>query len=343
MKKYKGLQNKGMLFMLLIISISALLVAGVLLLLILLGAISSSIMAKAWVTPTIVCVGCILGALLASFLMRFYIRPLDDLVAATKRISAGDFSVRVDRKTRVKEIGLLVDNFNSMAGELEGTEIFRSDFINNFSHEFKTPIVSIRGFAKQLQSDDLTDIEKKKYAEIIVCESERLSNMATNVLLLTKLENQELIGEKKPYSLDEQIRKCVLLFEKEWEEKNLDIDIELDEIEYNGNEELMSHIWINLIGNALKYTPEGGTLSLRASAREKEAAITVSDNGMGMSDDVLKRIFDKFYQGDGSHSGSGNGLGLSLVKRIVELCQGKINVESEVGNGTKFTVSLPLT
>lgn len=341
MKKYKGLQNKGMLFMLLIISISALLVAGVLLLLILLGALSPSIMAKAWVTPLIVCVGCILGALLAAFLMRFYIRPLDDLVAATKRISAGDFSVRVDRKTHVAEIGLLVDNFNSMAGELEGTEMFRSDFINNFSHEFKTPIVSIRGFAKQLQSNDLTDAEKKKYAEIIALESERLSNMATNVLLLSKLENQELIGEKKPYSLDEQLRKCILLFEKEWERKNIEIDIELDEIEYNGNEELMSHIWINLIGNAFKYTPAGGRIALRVSVKNKEAVISVSDNGIGMSDEVIKRIFDKFYQGDNSHSESGNGLGLSLVKRIVELCEGRIKVESEEGKGTEFTIYLP--
>lgn len=341
MKKYKGLQNKGMLFMLLIISISALIVAGVLLLLILLGALSSSIMAKAWVTPLIVCVGCILGALLAAFLMRFYIRPLDDLVVATKRISAGDFSVRVDRKTRVKEIGLLVDNFNSMAGELEGTEMFRSDFINNFSHEFKTPIVSIRGFAKQLQSDDLTDSEKKKYADIIALESERLSNMATNVLLLSKLENQELVGEKKTYSLDEQLRKCVLLFEKEWERKDIDIDIELDEIEYNGNEELMSHIWINLIGNAVKYTPEGGRIALRAYVKNKEAVISVSDNGIGMNGDVIKRIFDKFYQGDNSHSGSGNGLGLSLVKRIVELCEGRIRAQSEAGKGSEFIVFLP--
>ena len=341
MKKYRGLQNKGMLFMLIIISISALIVAGVLLLLILLGAIPASIMAKAWVTPIIVCVGCILGAMLAAFLMRFYIRPLDDLVAATKKISAGDFSARVDRKTHVAEIGLLVDNFNSMAGELEGTEIFRSDFINNFSHEFKTPIVSIRGFAKQLQSDDLTDAEKKKYAEIIAHESERLSNMATNVLLLSKLENQELVGEKRSYSLDEQLRKCVLLFEKEWERKDIEIDIDLAEIEYNGNEELMSHIWINLIGNAVKYTPAGGKIAIRASIQNKEAVISVSDNGIGMSDKVIKRIFDKFYQGDDSHSGSGNGLGLSLVKRIVELCRGRINVESDPLRGTEFTVFLP--
>ncbi len=343
MKKYRGLQNKGMLFVLLIISISALLTAGVLLLLILLGAIPSSIMAKAWMTPAIVCIGCILGALLAAFLMRFYIRPLDDLVAATKKISMGDFSVRVDRKTHVSEIGLLVDNFNIMAKELEGTEMFRSDFINNFSHEFKTPIVSIRGFARQLQSNDLNEYEKKKYAEIIAHESERLSNMATNVLLLSRLENQQLVGEKKPYFLDEQLRNCVLLFEKEWERKNIEIDIELDEIEYNGNEELMSHIWINLIGNSVKYTPDGGRIALRASIKNGEAVISVSDNGIGIKEEIMDRIFDKFYQGDDSHSESGNGLGLSLVKRIVELCKGRIKVISDVGKGTEFVVFLPLS
>ncbi|MBR6603492.1 MAG: HAMP domain-containing histidine kinase [Clostridia bacterium] len=343
MKKYRGLQNKGMLFLLLIVSISALIMAGVLLLLILFGAIPASIMARAWVTPIIVCAGCILGALLASFLMRFYIRPLDDIVAATKRISEGDFSVRVDRKTHVFEIGLLVDNFNSMAKELEGTEMFRSDFINNFSHEFKTPIVSIRGFAKQLQSEDLTDEEKKKYAEIIASESERLSNMATNVLLLSKLENQQLVGEKKPYSLDEQLRDCILLFEKDWEQKNIEMDVELDEIEYNGNEELMSHIWINLIGNAVKYTGDGGRIEIHACIREGNAVVSVSDNGIGMNGDVLEKIFDKFYQGDKSHSERGNGLGLSLVKRIMELCEGSIKVESELSRGTKFTVLLPLS
>ena len=166
--------------------------------------------------------------------------------------------------------------------------------------------------------------------------------MATNILLLSKLENQQLIPEKSEYSLDEQLRSCMLLFAKDWEEKNIELDIDLEDIAYMGNEELMSHIWINLIGNAVKYTPEGGKIALRAIKKSGEILVRISDNGIGMSHEVMERIFDKFYQGDGSHAGSGNGLGLSLVKRIIELCDGKIIVDSEIGAGTVFTVCLPV-
>lgn len=328
--------------MLVIITLSSLLTGGILLLLILLGIIPSALMATFWMAPITVCVGCIIGAILAAFIMRFYIKPLDDLLAATKRIAEGDFSVRVPEKTHLLEMEMLVENFNQMAHELEGIEMFRSDFINNFSHEFKTPIVSIRGFAKQLQSADLTKEERLKYTEIIADESERLSTMATNILLLSKLENQQLIPEKSEYSLDEQLRSCMLLFAKDWEEKNIELDIDLEDIAYMGNEELMSHIWINLIGNAVKYTPEGGKIALRAIKKSGEILVRISDNGIGMSHEVMERIFDKFYQGDGSHAGSGNGLGLSLVKRIIELCDGKIIVDSEIGAGTVFTVCLPV-
>ena len=328
--------------MLVIITLSSLLTGGILLLLILLGIIPSALMATFWMAPITVCVGCIIGAILAAFIMRFYIKPLDDLLAATKRIAEGDFSVRVPEKTHLLEMEMLVENFNQMAHELEGIEMFRSDFINNFSHEFKTPIVSIRGFAKQLQSADLTKEERLKYTEIIADESERLSTMATNILLLSKLENQQLIPEKSEYSLDEQLRSCMLLFAKDWEEKNIELDIDLEDIAYMGNEELMSHIWINLIGNAVKYTPEGGKIALRAIKKSGEILVRISDNGIGMSHEVMERIFDKFYQGDGSHAGSGNGLGLPLVKRIIELCDGKIIVDSEIGAGTVFTVYLPV-
>lgn len=341
MNRFRNLRNKSTLLVLVIIALSSLLTGGLLLLLILLGVIPSALMATFWMAPITVFVGCIIGAILAAFIMRFYIKPLDDLVAATKKIAEGDFSVRVPEKTHLLEVKMLVENFNRMAHELEGIEMFRSDFINNFSHEFKTPIVSIRGFAKQLQSSALSDEERLKYAEIIASESERLSNMSTNVLLLSKLENQQLIQEKKPYSLDEQLRFCVLLFAKEWEKKNIDMDIELDDITFVGNEELVSHIWINLIGNAVKYTPENGRIELRAFSKPDGIFVRIADSGIGMSHEVLERIFDKFYQGDGSHAGRGNGLGLPLVKRIVELCDGRIVVDSEVGAGSVFSVYLP--
>ncbi len=341
MNRFKSLRNKSTILVLSIITLSALLVGGTLLLFIWLGVIPSALMATLWMAPITVCVGCLIGAILAALAMRFFIKPVDQIVEATKRIAEGDFSVRIEDKTHVAELGMLVENFNRMAHELEGTEMFRSDFINNFSHEFKTPIVSIRGFARQLQSENLTDDERLQYTEIIAYESERLATMATNVLLLSKLENQQLIPERTAYSLDEQIRRCILLFAKEWEKKNVELEVDLDDITYRGNEEIMSHVWINLLGNAVKYTDVGGKISVRALKKPNELLVRISDSGIGMSQGVMERIFDKFYQGDSSHSANGNGLGLPLVKRIVELCDGRIIVDSEEGAGTVFTVYLP--
>ena len=342
MNRFKSLRNKTTILVLVIMTLSALLTGGLLVLLIWLRVIPSALMATVWMAPITVCVGCIIGAMLAAFIMRFYIKPLDQLVAATKKIAEGDFSVRVPEKASIAEIDTLVKNFNRMTKELEGTEMFRADFINNFSHEFKTPIVSIRGFARQLQSGNITDEVRRQYTEIIVSESERLSNMSSNVLLLSKLENQQLISERSAYSLDEQIRNCILLLEKEWERKEIELDVELEELTYVGNEELMSHVWINLISNAVKYTPVGGKISVHALKKQGELLVRISDSGIGMPHDVIERIFDKFYQGDKSHTGNGNGLGLPLVKRIIELCDGRIVVDSEVGLGSAFSVYLPL-
>ncbi len=342
MGRFKSLRNKSTLLVIGSITLVALLTGGLLMLFILLGVIPSSLMATFWMAPITICAVCIIGALFAAFIMQFYINPLDRLVAATKKIAEGDFTVRVPEKTHIAEIGILIDNFNKMTMELEGTEMFRSDFINNFSHEFKTPIVSIRGFAKQLQSGELSEEERKQYTEIIVSESERLSTMATNVLLLSKLENQQLIPDRKAYSLDEQLRNCILLFEKEWEKKNIELDVELADVTYTGNEEIMSHIWINLISNALKYAPTGGKISIRALVNSDEISVHIRDNGVGMTHETLTRIFDKFYQGDKSHAGNGNGLGLPLVKRVVELCGGKIVVNSEPNIGSEFSVYLPI-
>ncbi|MBE6537908.1 MAG: HAMP domain-containing histidine kinase [Ruminococcaceae bacterium] len=342
MNRFKTLRNKATLLVIAIMAVSALLTGAALIFLIHIGAIPTAFRARVSLIPITVCVGSLIGAVLAAFAMRYFIKPLDELVAATKKIAEGDFSVRVTERKSLGEIATLVRNFNSMAQELEGTEMFRSDFVNNFSHEFKTPIVSIRGFAKQLKSDALSEDERRKYAEIIADECERLSNMSTNVLLLSKLQNLELITDKSAYSLDEQIRRSVLLFAKDWEAKNIDLDIDLEEIDYTGNEEIMSHVWVNLIGNAVKYTPEGGRISVRAIKKADEIIVRVSDNGIGMSRAVMERIFDKFYQGDGSHTGSGNGLGLPLVKRIIELCGGRLTVESELGAGSEFSVYIPL-
>ena len=279
---------------------------------------------------------------LAAGMGRSKLRPMNDLVHAMHAVSQGDFSVRVDAEDVPGDMGELASSFNDMATELGGLELFRTDFINNFSHEFKTPIVSIRGFAKQLERDDLTDEQRREYLDIIVSESDRLANMASNVLLLSKLENQNIVTDREDYRLDEQVRRCLLLLEKQWSEKELDLDVELEEITYRGNEEMMNHVWVNLLNNAIKFSPRDGRLALRLAREGGEAVCTVADQGPGMDEETRRRVFEKFYQGDTAHATEGNGLGLSLVKRIADLCGGSVTVDSRPGEGSAFTVRLPL-
>lgn len=280
--------------------------------------------------------------MLAAGMGRSKLRPMNDLVHAMHAVSQGDFSVRVDADDVPGDMGELVSSFNDMATELGGLEMFRKDFINNFSHEFKTPIVSIRGFAKQLERDDLTDEQRREYLDIIVTESDRLANMASNVLLLSKLENQTIVTDREDYRLDEQLRRCVLLLEKQWSEKELEPDVELEEITYRGNEEMMNHVWVNLLSNAVKFSPRGGRLTVRLVREGESAVCSVGDEGPGMDEASRRRVFEKFYQADTAHATEGNGLGLSLVKRIADLCGGSVDVDSEPGRGSTFTVRLPL-
>lgn len=273
---------------------------------------------------------------------RSKLRPIDELMQAMRTVSHGDFSVRVDNENMPGYMNDLGGSFNDMAQELGGLEMFRKDFINNFSHEFKTPIVSIRGFAKQLEREDLTEEQRKEYISIIVSESDRLANMASNVLLLTKLENQTIVTDKTVYRLDEQLRGSILLLEKQWDDKDIDLDLDMDEVEFRGNEEMVAHIWVNLINNAIKFSPVGGRLTISLKEADGAAVVRIADEGEGMDETTQKRIFEKFYQGDTAHTTEGNGLGLSLVKRIVDLCGGSIEVESAPGRGTAFTVRLPI-
>ena len=269
------------------------------------------------------------------------IRPIKKLNNAMKKVSGGDFSVRLNENEAVGEFRELVTSYNHMAEELSGIEMFRTDFINNFSHEFKTPIISIRGFARQLEREDLTDEQRKEYTRIIVTESERLANMSSNILLLSKLENQQIITDKAVYSLDEQIRNCILLLEKQWSDKEIELDLQLEEITYNGNEEMMSHVWLNLISNAVKFSPKGAALEIGCLRVQNYLHVSIRDHGQGMDEETMGRLFEKFYQGDSAHATEGNGLGLPLAKRIVDLCGGKITVNSRPGEGSLFSVYLP--
>ena len=279
---------------------------------------------------------------LAAGMGRGKLKPINDLAEAMRQVSRGDFSVRVDAEDVSGDMGMLVDSFNSMAADLGGLELFRKDFINNFSHEFKTPIVSIKGFARQLERNDLTEQQRREYLDIIISESDRLANMSGNVLLLSKLENQTIVTDKTLYRLDEQLRKSILLMEKQWTQKALELDLDLDELEFLGNEEMVQHIWVNLLNNAIKFSPPGGTLRVSLRREGGQAVACVKDQGEGMDEATCRRIFEKFYQGDTAHAAEGNGLGLSLVKRIVDLCGGSVEVESAPGQGAAFTVRLPL-
>ena len=292
-----------------------------------------------------IALSCILvGVIVSSVTSKLILNRINKISHGMLEISKGNYKTRVEEKDKggaLSEFGALEKTFNQMAADLDGIEMFRNDFINNFSHEFKTPIVSIRGFARQLQSDSLTDEQRREYIDIIVSESERLSNMSNNVLLLSKLENQQIVTGKTEFDLDEQIRNCVLLLEKSWSDKNIELDFELDDVKYTFNEEMLSHVWINLFSNAIKFTSNGGRVSCRLYTQDGHVICTVSDNGIGMSSEVLDRIFEKFYQGDTSHSSFGNGIGLNVVKRIITLANGAIEVESEPGKGSTFKVTLP--
>ncbi len=294
-----------------------------------------TITAIAFVTSTII------GTAISIFVSKQFFKPLDDLIKSQKKVAKGDFSVKVIPPKGDSIISDLVTGFNAMTDELDGTEIFRSDFINNFSHEFKTPIVSIKGFAKQLQNDDISEDQKREYIDIIVSESDRLASMSSNILLLTKFENQQIVSDKTEFYLDEQIRKCILLTEKQWTKKNLNLELELDEIKYYSNEEMLSHVWLNILGNAIKFTPENGNITVKCYSDADNVTVKISDDGIGMDDKTQQRIFDKFYQGDSSHKSAGNGLGLALAKRVTDLCSGKISIKSQIGKGTTFTVKLP--
>ena len=286
----------------------------------------------------------IIGTGVAAIFAKWFLHPLQEMITATERIAKGDFKVHIQETfTEDSDLGRLQRSFNHMARELDGIEMFRNDFINNFSHEFKTPIVSIQGFAHQLKAGGLSHEEEREYIRIIADESDRLARMSTNILLLSKLENQAIVTEKTEFYLDEQIRTCLLLLEKQWASKNIDLNIDLDEVKYCFNETMLSHVWMNLLGNAIKLTPPNGTVSCTLRADASRVTVTIADTGSGMDEITQKHIFEKFYQGDPSHAGEGNGIGLTIVGRILVLCGGSIQLKSSPGMGSIFTVTLPTT
>ena len=288
----------------------------------------------------VIVISLLVGILANIFMSRWIFSPIKNMRKAMETVADGDFSVRLETRSSSKEIREMYSGFNLMAYELEKTDILQSDFVSNVSHEFKTPINAIEGYSTLLQDDgNLTD-EQKEYVDKILFNTKRLSSLVGSILLLSKIENQSAPVSRTVYRLDEQIRQSILALEPEWSNKNIDFDVELDSIEYLGNESMMHHIWDNLIGNAVKFNPESGIVRLRLRRDERDIVFTVEDSGPGISEEEKKHIFNKFYQGDSSHSKEGNGLGLALVKKILTLSDGDVYVENIEGGGCRFTVVL---
>ena len=284
----------------------------------------------------------ILSLLVVPPLVKHILNPLKNLNDAMVKVENGDFTARVQVPAGEGDYSALYKNFNRMAEELEGTELFRKDFINNFSHEFKTPIVSIRGFAKQLQLDDsLTEEQKREYIDFIVSESDRLSGLSNNILMLTKLENQQYVTEQSVCYIDEQIRHALLIFEKQWSEKDLDLQLDMDEISYETDEHMLLQVWVNLLSNAIKFSPKGGRLTVVLKREGDLIVAEISDEGPGIPPKEAEKIFERFYQSDRSRTTEGNGLGLALVKQIACLLGGTVSVKSEEGKGSTFLFTLP--
>lgn len=284
----------------------------------------------------------LLGTLISVAIAHHAVTPVTDLSKAMERVAEGDYTVKLATRYPIGELSDLSRNFNRMVQELNSTEILHSDFISNVSHEFKTPLASISGYATLLQDDSLSDEERNEYIEIIIKSAKDLSSMTGNILNLSRLETQTIISEKEYFSVDEQIRQIILRAEPAWSAKKLTIEPELESITWYGNQELTAHIWSNLLDNAVKFTSSGGEIDITARLEPDWLTVTFRDTGIGMSPEVQAHIFDKFYQGDTSHKKKGNGLGLALVKRIVSLYQGTIQLESIPDLGSTFTVRLPV-
>lgn len=273
-------------------------------------------------------------------LSKWMFKPIKELRDAMYRVADGDFDVRLPLPSNSKEIQEVYSGFNLMVHELGTTEMLQRDFTSNVSHEFKTPIAAIEGYSMLLQDGDNLSDDQREYVEKILYNTKRLSSLVGNILLISKLENQSIETNRELYQLDEQIRESLLGMEGAWLDKNIDFDVELDEIKYLGNEGLMRHVWDNLLSNAIKFSPDGGLVRLRLTKEGEKIIFVIEDNGSGIPDDAKKRIFDKFYQHDGSREQEGHGLGLPLVKRILSLCGGHIDVEDAEGGGARFVVTL---
>lgn len=278
-----------------------------------------------------------LGLFLTFIFGRLILKPINKVVDGMAKLSRGDFSVRLDTEKTLSGQNLQ-QSFNSLAEELQNTELLRSDFVNNFSHELKTPIVSVSGLVELLKDDSLPSDKRKQYIEVIEEEVHRLSNMTTNILNLSKVENQVILTDVKTYNLSEQLRSCLVLQEKRWTKKELELVLDFDEYEVQANEDMLRQVWTNLLDNAIKFSPQKGELRMSIEKTDSELTVRIVNDGQIPEQDKV-HVFNKFHRGANSNKNEGNGIGLSIVEHIVRLHGGKVDFVSESGK-TEFIVTL---
>ena len=281
----------------------------------------------------------IIGTFLTLFVSRFVLTAVNTLAEGMTELSRGNFDVRIDLG-KSEESKQVADAFNNLAKELQGVHMLRSNFVNEYAHEFKTPIASIKGFAELLKQEDLTDEQKKEYLDIVIEEANRLTTLSSNSLNLSRIENQKILTEVSKFNLSEQIRDSILLLERKWQEKKIDLQITLEELKVTANEEMLKQVWINLLDNAIKFSYVGGVVEVDLKEQDNNLVFSISNGGETIKEEDCTKIFEKFYRAEGSDT-DGHGVGLSIVKKIVELHKGKVKVMSN-DEKTEFTVSLPI-
>lgn len=284
----------------------------------------------------------IIGVTVSVVINIILLRPVVRLSKAMKQVAAGDFGIRLVSDSRIQEVRDSYESFNLMARELQATETLQTDFVANVSHEFKTPINAIEGYATLLQGGG-ENPQQQRYVERILLNTQRLSTLVGNILLLSKVSNHAIPIAHTTYRLDEQIRQAILLLEPRWSERNVEFDVDMEEVNWTGPENLMHHVWSNLIGNAIKFGPENGMIHVTLKQTEGRYVFTVDDEGPGVPAEERQRVFHKFYQLDSSHKQEGNGLGLALVKQIIDTCGGDIRIDETSSGGCRFIVELLIT
>ena len=288
----------------------------------------------------LIVVSLLVGIVVTVFMSRVFLSPVNQLRLAMGKVAEGDFTIQLHTKSNSREVQDIYAGFNLMTQELRSMEILQTDFVSNVSHEFKTPISAIEGYSTLQQDSRNLAENQREYVDKILLNTRRLSSLVGSILLLSKLENQQIPTNQSSYRLDEQIRQSLAAQEIAWSQKDIELDVELERLSYLGNEPMMRHVWDNLISNAVKFSPQGGTIKLRLTRKPEKLVFTIEDQGSGLSEETQKHIFDKFYQGDSSHKQEGNGLGLALVKRILTIEKGQITAENIPEGGCRFTVTL---